>query len=388
VAGRDLLAIEADLDVPHFIQVGAAPVFRGVGLGELVCRCGTVLIERYLPGNFLAIRIQCFRCGAVSSTPGLPDGEILTRAAVPVVATRTPAVTTTDIARGSVLVCQDAATRDYALTRPRSLPDEPLPLSRTVLEAAAADYDRLTGGRLAEHAAAPAQGSELGPYPFAWGVLRLRERIDLPDWSWRYQDEDALAALHVTALHHLMLCWGQHPLLAQLAAPLAQPDRFIRTMTGFATAKLLYDGGNRVGFSPSASDVDLHFTTAADEPLSLALLAPELLQWRERARRSPEVLTAVVVDALAAAQGRVNRARPGIVVLTASIFQPDFDQMVVDAIHAAFQAVGRRHRGVAAVAIVMPKVLPIGTPDQVGFGYAFYPIRNPRFSGENPVRLG
>ena len=62
--------------------------------------------------------------------------------------------------------------------------------------------------------------------------------------------------------------------------------------------------------------------------------------------------------------------------------------MVVDAIHAAFQAVGRRHRGVAAVAIVMPKVLPIGTLDQVGFGYAFYPIRNPRFAGENPVRLG
>jgi hypothetical protein len=60
----------------------------------------------------------------------------------------------------------------------------------------------------------------------------------------------------------------------------------------------------------------------------------------------------------------------------------------VDAIHAAFQAVGRRHRGVAAVAIVMPKVLPIGSLDQVGFGYAFYPIRNPRFSGENPVRLG
>ena len=78
-----------------------------------------MLIERYLPGNFLAIRIQCFRCGAVSSTPGLPDGEILPRAAVPVVATQTPAVTTTDIARGTVLACQEAATRDYALTRPR-----------------------------------------------------------------------------------------------------------------------------------------------------------------------------------------------------------------------------------------------------------------------------
>ena len=58
--------------------------------------------------------------------------------------------------------------------------------------------------------------------------------------------------------------------------------------------------------------------------------------------------------------------------------------MVVDAIHAAFQAVGRRHRGVAAVAVVMPKVLPVGQPDQIGFGYAFYPIRNPRFAGGEP----
>jgi hypothetical protein len=91
---------------------------------------------------------------------------------------------------------------------------------------------------------------------------------------------------------------------------------------------------------------------------------------------------------VAAAQGRVNRSRPGIVVLAASILQPDFDQMVVDAIHAAFQTVGRRHRGVAAVAVVMPKVLPAGAPDRIGFGYAFYPIRNPRFAGENPIRLG
>ena len=42
-------------------------------------------------------------------------------------------------------------------------------------------------------------------------------------------------------------------------------------MTGFAAAKLLHDAGNRVGFSLAGGDVGLHFTTAADEPLSLAL---------------------------------------------------------------------------------------------------------------------
>jgi hypothetical protein len=121
--------------------------------------------------------------------------------------------------------------------------------------------------------------------------------------------------------------------------------------------------------------------------LSLALLAPEALQWPARDRRSPDVLRAAVIEAMATAQGRVNRFRPGMIMLGVSILQPDFDQMLVDAIQAAFQAVGRRHRGVAAVAVVMPKVLPAGLPDRLGFGYAFYPLTNPRFAGENPIRL-
>jgi len=245
----------------------------------------------------------------------------------------------------AVLVCQDAVTRHYELTRPLRWPDEPILLSRALLETAAADYDRLTGGRLAEHAAVapPAMGTEHGPYPFAWAVLRLRGPIGTPGWSWRYQDDDAMAAMYVMALHHLMWCWGQHPLLARLAAPLAERDRFIRTVTGFAAAKLLHDAGNRVGFSLTGGDVGLHFTTAADEPLSLALTAPDALQWSQRTRRSPEVLTTAVVDALASAQGRVNRARPGIVVLGVSILQPDFDQMIVDCLQVSVK------RGVAQI---------------------------------------
>jgi len=379
------------LAAPHFIQIGSAPVFRGVGAGDFVCPCGaSVLIQGYLPANFLAIRIQCFHCGAVAATPGLPDGEILSGAAIAVDAAPTPMVTSAAIGATDVLACRDAIARDYALTRPVSPPDEPLRLTRQLLEDAAAAYDRLTGGRLAEHAAASPspEGGEHGPYPFAWGVLRLRPRIDRPDWSWLYQDDDAMATMYVAALHHLMACWGRHPLLPRLAAPLATPDRFVRTVAALAMAKLLFDSGNRVGFALSAGDVDLHFTTPHDEPLSFALLAPDSLQWRRKDRRSPEAATGAAIDALAAAQGRVKGSRPGIVVLVSSILQPGFDQMMIDAIHAAFQSAGRRHRGVAAVGLVIPKVLPAGSPDLVGFGYSFYPIRNPRFAGENPIFLG
>jgi hypothetical protein len=348
-----------------------------------------VLIQNYRPADFIDIRIRCARCGDVTATPGLGDGEILPRSAAPVAPGRLPAASPSRVPPGTVLVCQDAMQRRYRQTQPLAVRDEPILLTRGMLETAAASYDGLSGGRLVEQAAAspPALGDDHGRYPLAWAVLRLRERIGRPGWSWLHQNDDAMAAMYVAAMHHLMQCWGQHPLLGRLAAPLGRPGRFLHTVAGFALAKLMFDAGNRVAFSLSGGDVDLRLATADGAALSLALLAPERLQWHERERRSPDALRHAIIDAMGIAQPRVNRGTPGIVVLVASILQPDFDQMVVDAIHAAFRSMGRRHRGVAAIAIVMPKVLPAGLHDRLGFGYAFYPIPNPNFSGDNPVRL-
>ena len=382
------------MDPVHFIQVGDGPVFIGAGRDDLICRCGnSVLIKGYVPRNFLAIRIKCFRCGNITTTPGLPEGEILPSDAVAIERNEVPAVSPSTIPLGAVLACQDEVARSYALTRPRKPPSEAMAVSLEIVEAAAAAYDRLTGGRLAEQIAATPAAMEAnhGEYPFAWSVLRLREQIGKPGWSWLHHNDDAMATMHVAAMQHCLDCWGEHPLLAQLASPLAAPGQFLRTMTGLAVAKLLFDAGNRVGFSlpvAAQSNIQLHFRTAAGEALSLALRSPDALQWRERDRRTPRVLRTAVEAAVVAAQGQVNNRKPGIVVLSASVLLPDFDQMVVDSIHTVFRAVGRKHRGVAAIAVVMPKVLPVGRLDQVGFGYAFYPLLNPHFAGENPIRLG
>ncbi len=390
MAGRHLLTSLADHGAPHAVQTGAAPAFIGNGPGDLVCRCGaSVLIQNYQPAGFIDIRIRCARCGAITSTPGLREGEILPRSAVPVAPAGMPSVTASPVPRGSVLVCQEALRRHHTKTRPHAVPDEPVLLTRSMIEAAASDYDRLSHGRLAEHMAASpsSMGDDHGEYPFAWAVLRLREQIGRPGWSWLQHDDDAMAAMYVTAVHHLMRCWGDHPLLERLAAPLFQRGRFVRSAVGFALAKLLFDAGNRVAFSLAGGHVDVHITTADGAPLSVALLAPERLQWRERGRRTPDAFRHTIIDAMGAALPQVNRGTPGIVALAVSILQPDFDQMVVDAVHAAFRSVGRRYRGTAAIAVVMPKVLPVGLPDRLGFGYAFYPILNPNFAGDNPVRL-
>jgi len=376
------------------MQVRDAPVFIGAGPAELNCRCGnSLLISGYAPENFLAIRIRCFRCGNVTTTPGLAAGEILPSDAILTDRSDLPVFSPSSIAPGAVLACRDEVTGSYRLTQPGKPQSEAMLVSPGVLEATAAAYDRLTGGRLAEHivASPDAMQPEHGDYPFAWSVQRLRAQIGKPGWSWLHQDDDAMATMHVAAMWHCLACWGGHPLLGQLVAPLAVAGQFLRVMTGLATAKLLFDAGNRVGFSlpiAAQSDMQLHFRTAAGEALSLALRSPDALQWRERNRRTPRVLRNAAETAVVSAQGQVNNRKPGIVVLGASILQPDFDQMVVDGINAMFRAVGRKHRGVAGVAVVMPKVLPTGRLDNVGFGYAFYPLLNPDFDGENPIRLG
>jgi hypothetical protein len=352
-----------------------------------------VLIRGYAPRNFLAVRLRCFRCNTITTTPGLPPGEILPRDAVPLPPDEVPAVNTNVIPAGAVLASGAEVERAYALTRPQDPPAEAMVLSADTLDATAAAYDQLTGGRLAAHSAASprAMGSAHGDYPFAWSLARLRGQIGEPGWSWLRHNDDALAAMHIAAMQHCLACWSRHPCFADLAAPLAASGEFLRSMARLAAAKLLFDAGNHVGFtlpSPTPTDVPLHFATPGGNALTLALRAPDALQWRQRDRRTPQTMRAAVLEALASAQGQVNARKPGIVLLSASILLPDFDQALVDAIHAAFRSAGRKHQGVAALGVVIPKVMPAGSPEQVGFAYAFYPIRNPHFAGENPIRVG
>src|SRR5579872_6914390 len=183
------------LDAPHFIQVGDTPVFSGAGNGDLICQCGNAfLIKGYDPRSYLGIRIKCYRCGAVTTTPGLPPGEILPQGVVAIEPRETPMVTTSDVSPGTVLADQADVAGAYALTRPRNPPTDRLTLAPAILEATAAEYDRLTGGRLAAHCAATpaAMESEQGDYPFAWSLLRLREQLRHAGWSWMEHNDDAM----------------------------------------------------------------------------------------------------------------------------------------------------------------------------------------------------
>jgi hypothetical protein len=351
-----------------------------------------VLIKGYVPQNYLAIRIRCFHCGDISITPGLQAGEILPRDAVPVPRLARTSTTPSMIPRGAVLACEDEIAGDYALTRPRNPPQEPMTLSAATLTRIASEYDRLTGGRLAEHSAdaARAGAHDVSAYPLAWALLRLREKVTAPGWSWLHENHDAIAAMYIASWHDWLACWEHYPRPEWFTRELGRPGNFLRTMAVFAAARLLFESGNHIGFSlPRAGAPDLGLHIGADgDGMALAIRSPSALQWSAREHWTRPVVQAAIADVAAGVQGEINLRRRGILILTTSILLPNFDQAVVDGANVVLQTLGRRNRGLAAITEITPKVFPVARLDQVGFVYGFYPMRNPHFAGENPIRVG
>jgi hypothetical protein len=65
----------------YLIQGSENPIFAGeVPIdNHLYCSagCGQMLIENYYPDSFVELIFKCFRCGSMTTTPNIEDGEIL-----------------------------------------------------------------------------------------------------------------------------------------------------------------------------------------------------------------------------------------------------------------------------------------------------------------------
>jgi hypothetical protein len=57
------------------------------------------------------------------------------------------------------------------------------------------------------------------------------------------------------------------------------------------------------------------------------------------------------------------------------------DPLIIEGVTRALHERGRRHRGLAAVALVLPKIYPTARSDQVVFGWIIMPFANPHHTG-------
>jgi hypothetical protein len=371
--------------IPHYVQIGGAPAVKGAGFGLFGCACGqSLLISGYEARNFLAIAVRCGVCGRVTETPGLPAG-----------ARPPPAVTLVErgmenppasVTSDTVLISREEVERLAALYQPRKTLNDVHVISDALLDDVEFQQRRWT-----EVPLDPTPKGYLDQ-PLAWAVAHFRARLRDPDWTSFTSDSDMAAVVVIAAFRDLFGAWVHHPLFGTMVWTAGLSGFSLHAMSMFGVAKALMLGKNRVSFQVTEGArpriESLRMMVTGQEDMAIALNPLERFEWPNAAVADPRTVRSSVIEAMASIQGRINRLRPGILVLSIGIVRPTFDQVLIESLNETMVSHGKRHRGLAAVAGILPKVAPTGKPREVRFGYSFYPVPNRNHSVGDPVIIG
>jgi hypothetical protein len=385
---------------PHFVQVGADPVFVGEGAADLACSCGNAtLVRGFQPATLLAIAIQCAQCGAVTTTTGVPEGEVPPQGVRVVERTRTLMPSSFVLPRGLVLADAAEFRRVDALCRPLPSPTEPIEMSAATLAALATAYERmgayerLSDGRSADqrHATRQDHPPSHPPLALAWALDQLAAGVDQPNWSCMAKDSDVAATAQLGAFRDFLLVWSRHPLFPVMAAGAAGTGFSTHALAVFAAARCLVDSGNRVSFTnpPAAGDRfdSFHVETSPTERTPVVVRPFDRFDWPAGQGADAAVVRAAAIDALIASQTRLNARQPGILVLSVGAVRGRDDYPIIEGLAEVLRTRGRRHRGLAGVAVILPKLRATARTDQVEFHWSFLPLANPHHTGGG-LRLG
>jgi hypothetical protein len=370
---------------PHYTQIKGAPAIAGSGFGLFGCPCGqSLLIAGYEPRNFLGIAIQCATCGRISETPGLSPGAVPPPNVTMIErgAENPPATVANDV----VLIGREEMERLAALYMPRPSDASPSVISDALIDEVEEQQRRWTNEPL---------GASPGGYKdqaLAWAVAHFRGKLRNPDWRSFSEDSDLVAMTVIAAFRDMVAGWSHHPLFGAMIGTAAMQGFSLHAMAMFGAAEALTSAGNRVGFAatqgPRPRIASLRLVLSSRDQMSVAVNRFDRFEWPDGSVATPQTVRAAVIEAMGSVQGSINRLRPGMLVLSPGAVASAFEQLLVDAIVAAVGSHGKRHRGLAAVAAIFPKIALTGKQREARFGYSFYPIANRNHSIGQSVRIG
>ncbi len=370
---------------PHYVQTGAAPAIIGGGFGVFACPCGkSLLIAGYEPRLFLGISIACATCGDIAETPGLPVGApppanvlVLERGAE-----NPPA----QVSASTVLIGQQEVERLAALFQPRRTEQDVHRVDNALLDDVEFQQWRLTGVPLDPAPAGYKQQS------LAWAVAHFRGRLRQPDWTNFADNTDMVAMTVIAAVRDLFGSWAHHPLFGTMVGTAAAGGFSLHALALFAAAKALALSGNQVGFVISEGSkpqiLSLQLATGSQDPMSAVAARFDRFEWPDGAAATERAVLSMVIEAMDAVRGHINRLRPGMLVLSPGASEGTFDQMLAESVKTAIGTHGKRHRGLAAMGLIIPKVDLTGHPREVRFGHVFFPVPNRHHELGRSVRIG
>jgi hypothetical protein len=370
----------------HFVQGQDGPVLVGTGDGVLACGCGSTLIERFRPEQFLGLGLQCGRCGAVTATAPLPDGAMLPRGLItaePAGQKRTEAMTVpADVA----VVGRAEMQRLGTLFRPATPPDTVYQISAALLDRAAEVYERCLLRALPVPEADSADAfAGVRQHALGWAVRHLRGRLRAESWAFGESAATADAALHVAGFLHFVATWSRHPLFPVMAATADEHGCSLHGLALFAAAHALAVGGNRVGFQkPSGYPERLDrfdLAVGPSEVVSVVLSVFDRFEYPYGRPWDGAGLRASVTEAVEAAQGRINLRHPGVLLLSPGTAMGGFDEALGSAVRDVVPAAGRKNRGLIGVAPVVLRWQATPDPQAIRIGCGLFPVQNRHYSG-------
>jgi hypothetical protein len=372
----------------HFVQAGDGPVLIGSASGTLACACGHTLVQGFEPAGFLAIGIQCARCGTVTATPPLPEGDLPPRSAIIAAPSAEPRTTAMTVPPDIAVVGQAEMERLQALSQPVS-PGHPYEVSAALLDAVVAGFERHTGGALPEVPGGD-QFAGLREHALAWSVRHLRARLQDADWSCGENAATSIAVVHVTGFQHFLATWSRHPLLPAMVATAGERGFSSHGLAPFNAAYCLFKMGNQVRFPDPLGypgRIDGLDIVAGSSRVGVQIEVFDRFEFPFGRRWDPTSLVAAVSESMAAAQSRINLRNPGLLVLSPGIALAGLDERLIEAMTTAMQNNGRRNRGLMAVAIITSRLQALPEPHEVRFVYGFFPIANRHYRGESLLQL-
>ncbi len=374
------------------MQAGDAPVLLGVGGEALRCGCGNLLIEGFDPAQFLGVGIRCGRCGSVTTSAPLAEGRMLPAFVSTAEPSAEPRPRAMKVPARVALVGRAEMERLAPLFRPAT-PDPTYRFSQGLLDQAEAAFERHVGGALPAVAADPANPfTGLPDHALAWSVRHLRAAMREASWAAMGDAPTANAVDHVAGFLHFVATWSRHPLFPAMAATVGDRGCGLHGLAPFAAAHALALMGNRVGFEEPvgypARVGGFNLAVGGTETVGVHLEVFDRFEYPFGQAWDPPVLCAAVLEVMAAAQGRINLRNRGVLLLSPGSALPGFDEALIEAVQAAMQTLGRKNRGLMAVAPIVLRLQALADPHAVRFGYGLFPVVNRHYSGDAALQGG
>ncbi len=383
------------VDRPSLVKGSEAPIVEIVGGGpdDLSCSsCGSVLVVGYRRHCLVGIGLEC-RCGHVTLTPSLADGETFHSKVVTLGAQGRYLIGGTVRQHlGTTLTCDQELTADAQRTVPGPAINSSLDLSAGGLEAMATEVALLSGGRFdrfmrgAERARATGQ-RYFRKNSLAWAISHLS--APLADGTLRVDEDTAVAIGLIDTFRHVVSRWRHVQGFPEVARELC--NSFHHTLFLLVAASYLCDHGNKVLFNAASQPgrtADLYVPVSGTERLYLEVKGPAALEWPSRPEGSHR-LKPIVRDCLRKARKQIGRSKPGVLIIASSCIAPGFFEDIEKAVRTILRRHGKDHAGVAGVAVAGLNQLNLqaNSQSQLRF-WALYRVaieKNPHYFRDNPV---